>query len=115
MTKAFPIDATEKMNWKVVLVASLLMIPLIAMMWGNPRGNFVLVVAKPFSSAQSTWSLIASANGSFVSGGIVPWVAVAYSSSPSFPARLRSAGALLVLNAGFIATCQQEASHERPR
>ncbi|RWX81081.1 hypothetical protein EPK99_01745 [Neorhizobium lilium] len=115
MAKAFAVDSTTQMNWKIVASGFLAMILLVTWMWSVPRGAFVVVVARPFTTIQSTWSLIADADGSFVSTGIAPWVAVAYSNAPSFPARLRSAGALLVLNADLISTCQQENSDERPR
>ncbi|NSY15383.1 hypothetical protein [Agrobacterium vitis] len=115
MEKASATNPTMKVNWKIVSSVFLIMTLLVIWMWIVPRGPFVVVVARPFTTAQSTWSLIADADGSFVSSGIAPWVAVAYSNAPSFPARLRSAGALFVFSANSISTCQQEASDERPR
>jgi hypothetical protein len=115
VTKAVAFDPTIQVNWKIVSSVFLIMTLLVIWMWSVPRGPFVVVVAKPFTTAQSTWSLIAAADGSFVSSGTAPWVAVAYSDAPSFPARLRSAGALFVFSANLISICQQEASDERPR
>ncbi|OCJ64598.1 hypothetical protein A6U97_28020 [Agrobacterium tumefaciens] len=112
ITKASP---TDEVNWKIVFTGFLIMILLVIWTWSVPRGPFVVVVARPFTSVQSTWSLIADADGYFVSTGIAPWVAVAYSNAPSFPARLRSAGALFVFSANLISTCQQDAPDERTR
>lgn len=93
---------------KIVALSAVILVSLLIWMWGSPRGSFVIVVAKPFTSEQFVLSIIGKADGAFVAGGSLPWIAIAHSDAPSFPDRLRRAGALLVLNANLKSICSQE-------
>ncbi len=105
----------EKMGWLTVMTGCLVLLFLVFGMLSSPQGVFVLVITHPSGSGPSPMSVISAADGVFVGSGSVPWVTVAYSESASFPARLRSAGALLVLNPGLISICRQERKYERAR
>lgn len=99
---------SDTINRAVVIGSALIFALCLIFLWLLPRGAFVLVVATPFSGERAVLSVIQSANGRFVSGGSLPWLAVAYSDEPAFPTRLRQAGAFLVLNADLISICSQE-------
>ncbi|WJH40705.1 hypothetical protein N7E02_08905 [Aliirhizobium terrae] len=93
---------------KIIVVSVAIFISLLMWMWLSPRGSFFLVVAQPFASEQTVLSIIGRADGNYVAGGSLPWIAIAQSDAPSFPAQLRRAGALLVLNANLKSICSQE-------
>ena len=71
---------------------------LILAVWAMPTGRFVLVLTNPGAAPGHALSLIAKAGGAFVSEGRFPWMTVGYSEDVEFAARLREAGAVLVLN-----------------
>jgi hypothetical protein len=56
----------------------------------------IMVVTDPFSALNAV-EVIAAAQGGIVGSGRWPWIAVGTSSDPDFQARLRAAGALLLL------------------
>lgn len=95
---------------RVVIGSAILMIVLLIWMWLVPRGAFVLVVMQPLAPEQAVLSVIADAGGAYVGAGSLPWIAIAYSDAPSFPSRLRQAGAVLVLNANLTSICSQGSS-----
>jgi hypothetical protein len=70
-----------------------------------PRGNFVLVVARPGTSEAATMDIIARAGGTFVSQGNYGWLAVAHAENSGFAGRLLKAGAFLVLDHSLAAGC----------
>lgn len=89
----------------IVIGSAAILFFLLAWIWTSPRGAFVLVVGNPFSTEQSLYTIISGADGAFVSGGSLPWLAVAHSDAPAFAARLKRAGALFVLNANIKSIC----------
>lgn len=99
---------TETVNKGIVAGSAVILACFLAWIWAAPSGPFVLVIATPSASEANVMSIITDADGSFVSGGSRPWFAVAYSDTPYFPARLRKAGAVLVLNANLKSICSQE-------
>lgn len=105
--------ARESIDMSTVLLSAILLLSVLIWMWSAPRGPFVLVVAAPASSEQQTLSIITEAGGSFISDGGYTWLAIAHSDAPSFPARLKKAGAFLVLNANIFSICSQENFNER--
>lgn len=72
-----------------------------------PDGPMVLVVSDPRASASAVMETIGTAGGAVVEATHFEWMTVAYSSAPDFPARLRKAGALLVLKYPTAAGCLQ--------
>lgn len=70
-----------------------------------PQGPFVLVVMDPRSSSASMVDIIGKADGVLVTMGSWSWLAVAYSETADFPARLRRAGAIFVLNHRLAVGC----------
>lgn len=101
-------EATERIGRLTVAGSFLALLLLIVGVWNDKPSPFVIVMTNPFDGQRSPLSLIAEAGGFFVASGSTPWLTIAYSDSASFPARLRSAGALLVLNAGLTSICKQE-------
>jgi hypothetical protein len=93
---------------KIIVASVVIFISLLMWMWLSPRGSFFLVVAQPFASEQTVLSIIGRADGNYVAAGSLPWIAIAQSDAPSFPAQLRRAGALFVLNANLKSICSQE-------
>lgn len=73
-----------------------------------PRGHYVLVIGDPWSPPGAIMDTIGRAGGALVAAGRSPWVAVAYSETDGFSARLMSAGAILVLNHRLAEGCQQK-------
>ena len=70
-----------------------------------PNDRFVLVIAKPDQSPSAIIDIISDAGGSFVGGTRFSWMAVGYSESAGFPARLVDAGAILVLDHSLALGC----------
>lgn len=78
----------------------------------RPTSSFVLVVTSPDGDAAVNMSVIAEAGGTFVWSGRYPWMTVAYSEEPGFPARLLKAGAFLVLNHDLVVDCLKGTENE---
>lgn len=68
-------------------------------------GQPVFVVAAPWSDPVRTIDLVGRADGAVLRGTAIPWIAVAVSPRPDFPARLRRAGAWIVVNAALVTGC----------
>ena len=99
-------DAPNRLVTATVFGAFLL---LVLGVFALPQQGFVVVVTDPRRPPADMLSVIASAGGSFVEGGRVPWMAVAYSDDAGFAGRLMRAGAILVLNHRLAAGCRHGA------
>lgn len=75
-----------------------------------PDGPMVLVVSDPRAPAGAVMETIGAAGGSVVEATHFEWMTVAYSNAPDFPARLRKAGAFLVLRYPTAAGCLQRSN-----
>lgn len=94
-------------NWVVATAFMAISLLLIAVIFAEPRGRFVVVVSNPLSPPARLVEIIGNADGAFVANGRFPWIAIAYSTSDEFPTRLLRAGAILVLNNWAAAGCMQ--------
>lgn len=72
-------------------------------------GQPVFVVASPWSDVSSTLDLVGRADGLVLRATALSWIAIATSDRPDFPARLRRAGAWMILNAVGISGCKPPA------
>lgn len=70
-----------------------------------PSGPFIAVVMPPGTSAEATAAAIARAGGTLVAPARVGWIVIARSESGDFAARLRMAGAWLLLNPKVVSIC----------
>lgn len=68
-------------------------------------GQPVFVVAAPWSDSGRTIELVGHADGAVLRGTAIPWIAIAVSPQPDFPARLRHAGAWIILDAALLTGC----------
>jgi hypothetical protein len=75
-----------------------------------PSGPFVAVVMPPGTSAEATAAAVAMAGGTLVSPARVGWIVVARSDGGDFAARLKEAGAWLLLNAKVVSICGPRAT-----
>lgn len=79
-------------------------VPLVTLLPAQ-AGLPVLVIAAPWADAAGTVALVGRAEGAILRGTAIPWIAVAVSSQPDFPGRLRRAGAWMVLDAALASGC----------
>jgi hypothetical protein len=96
----------EKSCWRQIALCALLFAGLFLGALSLPRGPFVLVVTDPRLPPSHMMDVVGQAGGAFVLAGTRPWLAVAYSDTAGFPERLRSAGAILVLNHILAVGCR---------
>lgn len=97
-------------NKSIVLLNLAVFLFILVGLWAIPSGNFVLVVTHPSAPPSTVMSIISAADGAYVRASRYPWISVAYSEKPGYPARLRAAGASLVINNLLAAGCLQEKS-----
>lgn len=90
---------------KLIALSFCLYLGLILSVWAMPTGRFVLVLTDPKAAPGHALSLIAKAGGAFVAEGRFPWMTVGYSEDVDFAAKLREAGAVLVLNHRLAIGC----------
>jgi hypothetical protein len=70
-----------------------------------PAGPFVAVVMPPWSDGSAALSAVARADGTLVAPAGRPWIVIAHGQHSGFPARLRRAGAWLVINHALLSGC----------
>lgn len=71
----------------------------------SPADRFVAVVVSPWAGPERTIEVVAKAGGALVAPARVGWIVIAHSPHLNFPARLRQAGAWLVLDHKAISAC----------
>ena len=98
------------MNIRIVQINLAIFLLILVGLRAIPSGNFVLVVTHPSAPPATAMQIISAADGAYVRASRYPWITVAYSEKPEFPARLRAAGASLVINNLLAAGCLQEKS-----
>lgn len=97
-------------NVAAYLLPALLSLGLPLTVAGTPEaGRPVFVVAAPWSGAGEAFELVRRADGLFLRGTALPWIAVAVSDAPDFAQRLRRAGAWMTINASSVAGCAKPA------
>lgn len=79
-------------------------VPLVTLL-PTQAGQPVFVVGAPWSDLRRTIELVGHADGTVLRGTAIPWIAIAVSPRPDFPARLRHAGAWIVLDAALVTGC----------
>jgi hypothetical protein len=95
------------LNRKIVAANFGAFLLLVGAAWASPSGNLVLVLTNPFEGEAAGISIIGEAGGALVSGSSLPWANVAYSEDREFSAKLRRAGAWLVINHNLAAGCMR--------
>ncbi|MDQ0318164.1 hypothetical protein QO002_000302 [Pararhizobium capsulatum DSM 1112] len=101
-------DSERPLSITIVGWTFALFVSLLSILWMVPRGPFVVVITNPTKTPQSVVSIIAAADGMLVTNSGRPWISLAYSEAPDFPARLMKAGAWLVVNGAVSSACKQE-------
>lgn len=105
--------AEAPLNRLVVYGMFALCLAMLSILAMFPRGPFVIVVTNPADRPQVAVSIIAAADGLFVTNGITPWISLAYSDAPDFPARLMKAGAWIVLRGTVTSVCMKDKRIDR--
>lgn len=80
-----------------------LALPIAAAMPG--AGGPVLVVGAPGAGPAAVAEIVARADGALLRPTVLPWIVLARSDAGDFDARLRQAGAWLVLDGTALAGC----------
>lgn len=94
------------MRLSLVLPPAMLSIALPIQLLTSPQaGRPVLVIAAPWSTPAETAAVVAGAGGALLRGTPLPWMAVAMSDDAGFAARLRRAGAWIILDASRMPGC----------
>jgi hypothetical protein len=70
-----------------------------------PTGRFVAVVMPPWAGSGAGIAAVAEAGGAPVAQGRVDWIVIARAEEAGFAARVRHAGAWLVLNHQVFSGC----------
>jgi hypothetical protein len=78
-------------------------------------GGPVLVVGAPGAGPASVAGIVAQAEGALLRSTALPWIVLARSDAGDFGARLRRAGAWLVLDGAALAGCPGRGGAERIR
>lgn len=92
-------------NPRTVAIHFALFLSLVGLVWAEPSGTLVMVVTNPADGAGGGMAVIGAADGALVSGSALGWANVAYSTDRDFPAKLRQAGAWLVVNHKLAVGC----------
>ena len=71
-----------------------------------PRGNTVLLIARPGTSEASMMRIVGDAGANLIARGHLPWIGVVQSDEPGLARRLFASGALLVVNQSLAVGCQ---------